>query len=326
MRLLCWMKTIKYIIDILFLKKKVVTRWKLNSVFAVVLLIGAFIGSFLTTTKVLIPFLLAAGDTSTTWDLSSDEAYTLSDSGKIEVITDTSARLSVQNYTSDGNTALLLHLDESSGTTVDDASSNENDGTSTQAGWETGNLNNSFHFNGSSDNITVSDDSANSFSQAHTIEMWTKLDSAFSAGSHLTNQPLVDKGDYRLYFDNETGKLTYEIQSNTSSSWTQQAGADINDSWSFATHDLVKSIAGTSSSNVYVGLGYQSNDAEVWHWDGSDWTKIGGDSVNSSWGAGYDEVQSMTMDGTTLYVGLGNTAGEAEVWEWESSTWTKIGD
>ncbi len=250
-------------------------KWQFKGVSTFMLLLGAVVGSYLTTTKLLIPLIRAAGDTYTTWDFSVDESFTLGDSDQVEVASDTAARLKVRTYVSDENTAALYHLDETEGTIASDSSDNELNATATAANWEDGNLNNAFHFNGSSDNITVADDAAISFTGAHSIEAWTKFDNAFSAGSHLTNQPVIDKGDYRVYFNKETGKINYELTSNAPASWVQTGGSDFNNSWSFATHDAVKSIAGSSSSNIYVGLGgvglttLTPDEAEVWHFDGT---------------------------------------------------------
>lgn len=312
--------------------KVIIPRWQYKSMLTFMLLLGVAAGSYLTTTKLIIPLIHAAGDTYVEWDFSSDESIAVGDSDQVEVVSDTAARLKVRSYADDENTALLYHFDESLGTSVSDSSSNGLDGVATAENWEEGNLNNAFHFNGSSDNITVSDNSAISFTQAHTLEAWTKLDTNFSAGSHFTDQPVVDKGDYRLYFDQNTGKLTYELASNAAPSWVQTGGSDVNDSWSFATHDAVKSVAGSSNSNIYVGLGgtglttLTPDDAEVWHYDGTSWTKVGGDGVNLSWDNGYDEVNALLLDGSILYAGLGNSAGEAEVWKLESGSWLKIAD
>jgi len=77
--------------------------------------------------------------------------------------------------------------------------------------------------------------------------------------------------------------------------------------------------------NLYAGLGMSANDAEVWRWNGSTWTKIGGDSINSGWTTNYETVWVLTNDGTNLYAGLGDTAQDAEVWQWNGTAWSKAG-
>lgn len=271
--------------------------------------------------------IFAAGDVDVTWDFSSAGDYTLSDAALVEVTSNT-ARLKVQNYTSDSDTMLLYHLDESSGTTVDDSSSNSNDGTATAPTWTTGNLNNGLSLDGATSKVSVPDSAALSLSQSNTLEAWVKMDASFSAGA-TRRQGIIDKGDYQLYLDHETGKVTYELADSSATSWTQVAGNDFNSSW-----DLNGKLSVVSSvdvgGDVYAGLGNVVGDAEVWHWDGTSWAQVGGDGKNSSWAAAtFESVLSLATNGTLLYAGLGTTAGDAEVWSCDTSSgctsWTKIG-
>ena len=108
------------------------------------------------------------------------------------------------------------------------------------------------------------------------------------------------------------------------SNWTLVGGQGVNGSWAPYTYEYVFSMA-SYKGDLYVGLGVSANDAEVWKWDGSTWTKIGGDSINSGWTTNFEEVDSMAADDTYLYAGLGNTGGDGEVWRWDGSSWTKIG-
>ncbi len=372
----------------------------------------------------------AVGDTlTTTWDFSTSGDYTLSDTSLAE-ITGGVAQHKVQNYVDDVNTSLLLHLDESSGLSAADSSSNSNTGTITNSTFATGFLNNGLTLGGNNSRIEVEDSASLSLSQNHTLEMWTKLNETFSASSQESKYGLVDKGDYSLYFDDETGKLTYELANSSATQWTQEAGIDtksswdlngklaihdtvsvgsvvyaalgnavgdaevwsysagvwsqvagdnINSSWDNATYESVFALAasgtnlyaglaltagdaevwscviadgcndwtkiggdGISSSwavstfegvyslnyyggNLYAGLGNTANDAEVWRWNGTVWTKIGGDSVNSGWTTNFEFVYTLANDGTNLYAGLGNTILDAEVWRWNGTAWTKIG-
>lgn len=308
----------------LLFKKVTIAKWQLHLFGCIFFVLGAA-ASFWSTYFTIIPYVSAAGDTSTSWDFSVPGNYTLSDSTVIEVSGST-ARLKLQEYASDANTALLLPLNESSGTTVDDTSSNNTDGTAGVASWVSGQLNNAYSFDGLNDYIQVPNSTALGFSQSHSIEAWVKLDKAMAAESHANRQTIVDKGDYQLYFDNETGKLAYEMASTTTPTWNQVAGDELNNSWSFATHDIVQSVINIGST-IYVGLGNEVGDAEIWAYASGAWSMVGGDGVNSSWAnSTYEEVIDMAVNGSTLYVGLGNTAGEAEVWSYSGSTWTKIGD
>jgi hypothetical protein len=269
----------------------------------------------------------ALPDLTDNWNFTSSAAYTL-DNG-IET-SGSSARLKAQNYTTDANTVGLFHLDESSGTSVSDSSSNSNTGTvGGSSSWIAGNLNNALALNGALTNVNVPDSASLSLSQSNTLEAWTKLNGAMGAGSHEHREGIIDKGAYRLYYDHETGKVTYELANSTATTWTQQAGNDTNNSWDLNGKFAVNAQVAVGS-DIYAGLGNAVGDAEVWKYSGGTWSQVGGDGKNSSWAAQtFENVVSMTKNGTILYAGLGSSAGDAEVWSCDTATgcttWTKIG-
>lgn len=268
----------------------------------------------------------AVGDLSLNWDFSSSAPYTF---GNGLETSGSSARLKAQNYATDGNTMALYHFDEASGSTVSDSSGNGNNATVNNASFGSGNLNNSLSFDGSTSSVSAPDSASLSLTQNNTIEAWTKFNSTFGVGTHDQKQGIVDKGAYRLYYDQETGKVTYELADATATNWTQQAGNDTKNSWDL-NGKLAVNAEVSIGSDIYAGLGNAVGDAEVWKWDGSTWTQLGGDGTNSSWAAQtYENVVSMTHDGNTLYAGLGSSTGDGEVWSCDVSTgcttWTKIG-
>ena len=271
--------------------------------------------------------VFALPDLSNTWDFSTPAAYTI-DSG-VE-ISGTSARLKAQGYATDGNTRALYHLDEASGTSVADSSGNSNTGTvGNTSSWVTGNLNGALSLSGSLTNVAAPDSTSLSLAQGNTLEGWTKFTGSFGAATHDHKQSVVDKGSYQLYYDQETGKATYELADASSTTWSQQAGNDIKGSWDVNGKFAVQSQVAIGS-DVYAGLGNAIGDAEVWKWNGTVWSQIGGDGKNGSWAdQTYENVNSIAASGTTLYAGLGSTAGDAEVWSCDTSTgcltWTKIG-
>jgi hypothetical protein len=269
----------------------------------------------------------AASDLTQNWDFSNAANYTFDDTG-VET-QGSSARLKAQNYNSDAQTAALYHLDETSGTTVDDASANANDATSQTAGWTAGNLNNALDLNGADEYASAPDSASLSLSGQNTLEAWTKFDSTFSTNASQ-DQGVIDKGAYKLYYDQSSGKINYEIANTSGNTWTRQAGNDSNNSWDLDGKTIVRATV-TDGTDVYVGLGLGTGDAEVWKWDGSVWSQIGGDAKNGSWAdQQFEDVMSLTTNGTTLFAGLGsNAAGDAEVWSCDMSTnctdWAKIG-
>lgn len=81
----------------------------------------------------------------------------------------------------------------------------------------------------------------------------------------------------------------------------------------------------TYNNTLYAGLGNSANNAEVWAYNGTNWSKIGGDSINSGWTTNYERVTSLSIYEGVLYAGLGSSAGDAEVWSYSGSSWTKVG-
>jgi len=270
---------------------------------------------------------LASPDLSDSWNFASAAPFTLD--GGVET-SGTSARLKAQNYVTDSNTKALYHLDETSGTNVSDSSGSNNTGTvGNTSSWVSGNLNNALSLSNALTNINAPDSSSLSLSQDNTLEAWTKFGNTFGAATHDHQQGVIDKGSYKLYYDNETGKVTYELANSASTTWTQQAGNDTKNSWDLNGKFAVNAQVAIGG-NVYAGLGNAVGDAEVWKWDGTTWTQVGGDGKSSSWAdQTFENVVSMAANGTTLYAGLGSSAGDGEVWSCDTSSgcasWTKIG-
>jgi len=150
-----------------------------------------------------------AAQSTQSWDFSNAAEFEFDDT-KVETI-GTSARLKAQNYSNDAQTAALYHFDELNGSSVTDSSSNGNNGTITDATFNSGVLNNSLEFNGTTSAVTIPDSLSLSFGQQNTLEAWTKFNTSFSAGSDTQRQTIIDKGDYQLYYNNETGKVSYEL-------------------------------------------------------------------------------------------------------------------
>ncbi len=279
------------------------------------LLIGTLLFSQLQT-------ILAAPDLLDIWNFATPANYTIDNGLQTN---GTSLEMKPQNYVSDANTAALFHFDESSGVSAVDSSSNGNNGTINNSSFVGGQLFNGLELNNTNDYVSVPDSTSISLNQQNSLEAWTKLSTSFDSTNHDRRQSIIDKGDYQLYYDNETGKITYELANGSSNTWNQEAGNGVQNSWTTSSSRTVTSSAAIGSS-VYVGLGNQTTDAAVWRWDGGVWTRIGGDGLNNSWQSQtYEDVYSMTTDGTNLYVGLGVTAGDGEVWMWNGATWTKIG-
>ncbi len=116
-----------------------------------------------------------------------------------------------------------------------------------------------------------------------------------------------------------------EVWEYNGSIWRQVGGDSLNGSWG-SVPDAVAALIGFND-RLYAGLGDNggNNEGQLWEYNGSTWTQIGGSSLFSGWGTGYDAAWGLTIHKGKLYVGLGASNGEAEVWEWSGSAWTQIG-
>jgi hypothetical protein len=310
-------------------------RWHPHVHYSVLLMYLAVIGFMIYSTT---RFVFAA-DILDTWNFTNPGDFTF-DSSKVETDGIT-ARLKAQSYSADASTVALFNLNETSGNTADDTSSNNNDASTTGSpSWSAGNLGNGLTLNGTSQYASAPDSPSLSLTGNNTFESWTKLASPFSAGSSQYRQTILDKGSYQLYYDNETGKVTYELENNGANSWTQQAGYDmlnnngakINKSWDQNSKQIPYATV-KMGSNIYTALGGGTNDAEIWKYDigAGTWEQIAGDGINSSWNNevstnAYEAVLSLATDGTdTLYAGLGTGTNDGDVWRFQSGTWVKIG-
>jgi hypothetical protein len=266
----------------------------------------------------------AAPDLSDTWDFSNPADYTL-DPG-VE-ISGGVARLKAQNYIDDASTAALFHFDEASGSFASDSSSNGNDATLDGGSFVVGNLNNAVSLDGVEEGISTPDSPSLRLGQEQTIEVWTKFQATFNNIDQARRNQIVDKGDYQLYYNNETGKLTYELADANADTWSQEAGNSINGSWDYNGKRSVNSLIKVGSE-IYAGIGIDTGDASVWRFDGSVWSIVGGSvsAVNNSWDAQtYEGVNSLATDGVNVFAGLGRTGGDGEIWQWDGVAWTKIG-
>ena len=117
-----------------------------------------------------------------------------------------------------------------------------------------------------------------------------------------------------------------EVWRYNGTSWTQIGGDGLNTSWSTASGVEIVANMTFVGGNLYAGTGSSAGDADVWRWNGTAWTQIGGDGLNSGWAAAtYELIGSITHDGTNIYAGLANSNGDGEVYRWNGTAWTKIG-
>jgi hypothetical protein len=290
-------------------------HWTILAVY-IIGLVWLFLGTYTRT--------FAASDLFDSWDFSNASDYSLSSGVEIY---GNSIRMKAQNYDSDGQTAALFHLDETSSPVFNDSSSNANTATFANGSFSVGNLNNGAVFNGSTTYAESADSPSLSFSGQNSIEAWVKPASPVSPH----RQGIVDKGNYKLYIDSTNSKVTYELENQSASEWSMVAGNDFNNGWDLNGKRSVNAYT-SIGSDIYAAIGYNqgtdAGDAEIWKYSSGTWTLIGGgqSAVNNSWAPRtFEGAYALSTDGTNVYAGLGNGTGEAEVWQWNGTAWTKIG-
>jgi hypothetical protein len=157
---------------------------------------------------------------------------------------------------------------------------------------------------------------------------WTKIGGDNTNSGWNSGYDSVSSMNYfggNLYAGLGTSSGEAEVWKWSGSTWSKIGGDTVNSSWADSTYETVFSMT-SDATYLYAGLGDGAGDAEVWRYNGSTWSKIGGDTVNSSWAdTTYERARSLASDGTNLYAGLGYSTGEAELWKWDGSTWSKIG-
>lgn len=115
--------------------------------------------------------------------------------------------------------------------------------------------------------------------------------------------------------------------------------------WSFVTGEngelggwrssggyIMTYVMATSGSFLFVGLaGRAAGTAEVWRFDGTSFTQIGGDGLNQSWSDGEIRyVEDLLAHDDQLYASLQRPAATAEtessIWKYDGSAWRAVGN
>jgi fibronectin type 3 domain-containing protein len=156
------------------------------------------------------PYSVAIGDID--GDGKPDVVVTNWGTSTVSVLRNTVAPPIVGEYTPDANAVLLLHMNETSGSTVSDASNYANNGTATGTTIVDGRFGKARSFNGTNDRMSISNETQFDFiSGDFTVEAWVRPTSTSGI------QDIVSK--YNSFTDNNTsyrllflsGKLSFEF-------------------------------------------------------------------------------------------------------------------
>lgn len=165
---------------------------------------------------------------------------------------------------------------------------------------------------------------------------WTRLGGGYANNSWeivgLYTVQEIASGDSKMYAGTgnaQAGDAMVWQYDNTTDTWTIIGGQGFNSGWGANTYESVDSLL-YHKGMLYAGLGRSTGDGELWRWNGSTWTQVGGDGVFSSWNTNYENVASLVVYMDKLYAGIGNNGnGDAEVYRCTSCeavtpSWTKV--
>lgn len=148
---------------------------------------------------------------------------------------------------------------------------------------------------------------------------WSDFGSAAVVSSTVHNGKL-----YVGVLGGANNAYVYEWDGNTARMIGGGFGLNSNGAWPGNTYETVASMTSYKGALI-VGLGSgNGSDSDVYSWNGTVWTKIGGDGVNTSWN-NVLQLSSLAVYNGKLYAGMGGTSNTAWVWEYNDTSWTRIG-
>jgi hypothetical protein len=159
-------------------------------------------------------------------------------------------------------------------------------------------------FDGVNDFVVIPDNSSLQLSSGISIEAWINLSSAFSPHSNNHDIGLVNKGNYSLGMDFQSGKLVFELDNASATSWTKSYEG---------SNELIKSLI-VYNGKLYAGQGKDAGDGDVLVYDGSSWS--------TSYDGSQENIESFAVYNGKLYAGQSKTTGDGDVLVFDGSTWS----
>jgi hypothetical protein len=159
-------------------------------------------------------------------------------------------------------------------------------------------------FDGVDDYIFVSNHASLQISSNISLESWVKFSADFSSFSSNYHQGLIDKGNYSIKFDFQSGKLVSELDDAAATSWSLSRNGSEN---------MIEALL-TYNGQLYAGQGNGAGAGDVLAYDGSSWST----SLNGL----QESIHSLVVYNGLLYAGQGSGTGDGEVGVFDGSTWS----
>jgi hypothetical protein len=207
-------------------------------------------------------------------------------------------------------------IDENTGTTLNDLSGNANNNTSAaNVTWVNGKYGAGLYFNGTTSNVTWTDDADFDFAAANSfsISAWVKNVNTASRNYFIVSKADGTNGGYKLYMD-ATGDFCFAVDDDAT--WTPDDSActvdfDYDDGeW----HHLLAKKTGTTRLDLYVDGYLAAADTTIAATGtlantGSLYLGVDSDGTSNEWEGTIDEVKIFNAGATNLqasYLGLQN--------------------
>jgi len=163
---------------------------------------------------------------------------------------------------------------------------------------------NALNFDGVNDFVVIPDNSSLQLSSSISIEAWIYFYSAFSSHSNDHDLGLVNKGNYYLGLDFQSGKLVFELDDASATSWTKSYEGN---------NEQIKSLI-VYNGKLYAGQGNDTGDGDVLVYNGISWS--------TSYDGSEESIESFAVYNGKLYAGQSKNNGDGDVLVYDGSTWS----
>ncbi|MBI4712254.1 MAG: hypothetical protein HY762_02965 [Planctomycetes bacterium] len=195
---------------------------------------------------------------------------------------------------------------------------------------------NSIQLDGVNQYLTAAHSANIAFKYDHTLEAWiyptVALDASGLPSQLAPAMTILDKGGYKVWWDNKSGKMLYELQDVTAKGVWQKDNLFKNATANFQSatpyfSELIQCMA-VYRGKLYVGVSGNfvattttNGEARIYVYDGKTW-ELAYDPVPLGALLDYERVLCMTVAYDRLYCGLGITIDDGDLAIFDGTNWT----